>query len=351
MCWSGSRSMRPWYTAHTAAACRHCGPWSAPCVSDTMSATGANVEIVPAAETVVTCLPLGQTLADEQGWEGLRACSPAASPFAGWAWHRAWFSAAPAEELHATRTILLRGAGHAVEAILPLALRTVEFRRQRTAALTWAIGDLGCPGPTGSGPRRRDSRVDVPPVGAARSGELGARSAERNPVGARPGARRLRGSLERRLALPLPPAAGQLGRVLVFVELEPTSGPAPPRARPTPRACPDAGRLRRRPTGPGLGALGRPPQQAVGRRRCVQRPPDGSSASHVRARARRAGAALADDSGSRRCARGRVVWLRRRRHGLLLSERPGSTLGGKERRRRAHGGDDPPRHRARLPAV
>ena len=111
-----------------------------------MSATGANVEIVPAAETVVTCLPLGQTLADEQsGWEGLQACSPAASPFAGWAWHRAWFSAAPAEELHATRTILLRGAGHAVEAILPLALRTVEFRRQRTAALTWAIGDLGCP--------------------------------------------------------------------------------------------------------------------------------------------------------------------------------------------------------------
>lgn len=82
---------------------------------------------------------------DASAWEGLREGSTAASPFTGWAWHRAWLCSAPVEEAQATRTILLRGAGDGVEAILPLALRTVEFRRQRTAALTWAIGDLGCP--------------------------------------------------------------------------------------------------------------------------------------------------------------------------------------------------------------
>ena len=103
------------------------------------------VELGRSAATVA-CVSLQDALTDDPAaWEGLRARSSTASPFAGWAWHRAWLGAAPAEESRATRTILLRGAGDAVEAILPLAARTVGFRRQRVAALTWAIGDLGCP--------------------------------------------------------------------------------------------------------------------------------------------------------------------------------------------------------------
>ncbi|HLB82623.1 MAG TPA: GNAT family N-acetyltransferase [Gemmatimonadales bacterium] len=94
----------------------------------------------------VDCIPLGEaltTVASE--WEALRERSPAASPFASWAWHQAWAAAAVAEDLDTSRTVLLRGATGAVEAILPLAIRSTPFRRERVTALTWAIGDVGCP--------------------------------------------------------------------------------------------------------------------------------------------------------------------------------------------------------------
>lgn len=92
------------------------------------------------------CVPLRDALTDEASlWEGLRERSLAASPFASWAWHRAWLASAPVEELDASRTLVLRSAAEGIEVILPLALRSVVFRRQRVAALTWAIGDLGCP--------------------------------------------------------------------------------------------------------------------------------------------------------------------------------------------------------------
>ena len=41
--------------------------------------------------------------------------------------------------------LLLYGPGDSVQAILPLALRRVAFRRAPVTALTWAIGDIGCP--------------------------------------------------------------------------------------------------------------------------------------------------------------------------------------------------------------
>src|SRR5215470_16817160 len=88
----------------------------------------------------VACVPLGEALDDAVTWEALRERSPAASLFAGWAWHQAWASDAPAEELRACRTVVSRGAEGAVEAILPLAVRTVAFRRRPATALTWAIG-------------------------------------------------------------------------------------------------------------------------------------------------------------------------------------------------------------------
>jgi len=92
----------------------------------------------------VACVPLDDALTKlPSEWEGLRERS-GASPFAGWAWHRAWASSGPEAELRACHTVVLRGGG-GVEAILPLASRSVAFRRQRVTALTWAIGDLGCP--------------------------------------------------------------------------------------------------------------------------------------------------------------------------------------------------------------
>jgi CelD/BcsL family acetyltransferase involved in cellulose biosynthesis len=92
----------------------------------------------------VACVPLNDALRElPSEWEGLRERSDA-SPFAGWAWHRAWSSSAPEAELRACHTVVLRSGGR-VEAILPLASRSVAFRRQRATALTWAIGDLGCP--------------------------------------------------------------------------------------------------------------------------------------------------------------------------------------------------------------
>ena len=92
----------------------------------------------------VASMPLHDALAElPSEWERLREHS-LASPFAGWAWHQAWSCSAPETELRACRTVVVRRAGR-VEAILPLALRNVVFRRQRAAALTWAIGDLGCP--------------------------------------------------------------------------------------------------------------------------------------------------------------------------------------------------------------
>ncbi|HVH09436.1 MAG TPA: GNAT family N-acetyltransferase [Gemmatimonadales bacterium] len=62
-----------------------------------------------------------------------------------WAWHRAWADAAPGAEVADSETLLLRTAGGGVEALLPVLVRGLSFHRVPVMALTWAIGDLGCP--------------------------------------------------------------------------------------------------------------------------------------------------------------------------------------------------------------
>src|SRR5256884_979215 len=94
----------------------------------------------------VVCLPLLEELRHGSlAWDQLLKRSPAASPFAGWAWHWAWANSAPPEDVRTSQAVLLRGAGGAVEALLPVAVRDVTLRRRRVSALTWAIGDIGCP--------------------------------------------------------------------------------------------------------------------------------------------------------------------------------------------------------------
>src|SRR5437764_11483829 len=94
----------------------------------------------------VVCLPLLEELRHGSlAWDQLLKRSPAASPFAGWAWHWAWANSAPPEDVRTSQAVLLRGAGGAVEALLPVAIRNVTLRRRRVTALTWAIGDIGCP--------------------------------------------------------------------------------------------------------------------------------------------------------------------------------------------------------------
>jgi len=96
--------------------------------------------------SAVACVPLADALAHgSSAWDRLLEHSPRASPFAGWAWHRAWVNAAPPEEVQASQAVLLRSAAGALEAVLPVAVRRVMFRRSQVRALTWAIGDLGCP--------------------------------------------------------------------------------------------------------------------------------------------------------------------------------------------------------------
>jgi CelD/BcsL family acetyltransferase involved in cellulose biosynthesis len=78
-------------------------------------------------------------------WDALVARAGSASPFMSWAWHRAWADSAPPTEVAASEALVVRGAGGAIEALLPVLLRPLAFRRVPVTALTWAIGDLGCP--------------------------------------------------------------------------------------------------------------------------------------------------------------------------------------------------------------
>jgi CelD/BcsL family acetyltransferase involved in cellulose biosynthesis len=78
-------------------------------------------------------------------WDAVLARAKLPSPFMSWAWHRAWADSAPAAEVAASEVLVLRGAGGAVQALLPVLLRRIPFHRVPVTALTWAIGDLGCP--------------------------------------------------------------------------------------------------------------------------------------------------------------------------------------------------------------
>ncbi|HEY3280087.1 MAG TPA: GNAT family N-acetyltransferase [Gemmatimonadales bacterium] len=78
-------------------------------------------------------------------WDAVLARAESPSPFMSWAWHRAWADAAPAAELSASEALVQWGAGGVVQALLPVLPRRVAFHRFPATALTWAMGDLGCP--------------------------------------------------------------------------------------------------------------------------------------------------------------------------------------------------------------
>jgi CelD/BcsL family acetyltransferase involved in cellulose biosynthesis len=94
----------------------------------------------------VTRVSLSDALARGRAdWDAVFTRTDAASPFMSWAWHRAWADSAPPAEVAASEALVLSGADGTVQALLPVLLRRVLWHRVAVAALTWAIGDLGCP--------------------------------------------------------------------------------------------------------------------------------------------------------------------------------------------------------------
>jgi CelD/BcsL family acetyltransferase involved in cellulose biosynthesis len=78
-------------------------------------------------------------------WDAMLARAGSPSPFTSWAWHRAWADSAPSAELHGSEVVVLRGSDGALHSLLPVRLCRVRFRRVWVRALTWAVGDVGCP--------------------------------------------------------------------------------------------------------------------------------------------------------------------------------------------------------------
>jgi CelD/BcsL family acetyltransferase involved in cellulose biosynthesis len=93
-------------------------------------------------------------------WDALAASAATQSPFMRWAWHRAWSESASQPESQTSIAVMLYRPDASVQAVLPLAVRSVPFRRSQARALTWAIGDAGAP-----------DHLDIP---AARDADLDA---------------------------------------------------------------------------------------------------------------------------------------------------------------------------------
>src|SRR6266496_3707594 len=89
-------------------------------------------------------------------WDDLAARGGSPSPFMSWAWHRAWLDSAPTEEVAASIALLLHGPAGSLDALLPIRLCRQRFHRMRVHAMTWAVGDVGCP-----------DELDVPALPAA----------------------------------------------------------------------------------------------------------------------------------------------------------------------------------------
>jgi CelD/BcsL family acetyltransferase involved in cellulose biosynthesis len=95
------------------------------------------------SRVVVTSLPAVLSLG-KSAWEAVRSVG-GGSPFSSWAWHDAWQAYAPREEREASLTITATDSDGKLTAILPLAKTVITHRRISATALTWAVGDLGCP--------------------------------------------------------------------------------------------------------------------------------------------------------------------------------------------------------------
>jgi CelD/BcsL family acetyltransferase involved in cellulose biosynthesis len=117
---------------------------------------------VIAATEVVDRAPLADVL--ERGapvWDDVVRGAGCASPFMSWAWHRAWADAALPAETSASEVLTLQDSSGSVQALLPIRHSRVRFRRIWVQALTWAIGDMGCP-----------DELDVPSLPGADVGAL-----------------------------------------------------------------------------------------------------------------------------------------------------------------------------------
>jgi len=106
--------------------------------SDERTETTSRVGVVRIS--VSDALALGPAV-----WDALVARDGPPSPFMSWAWHRAWADSAPVAEAAASKVLVDFGTKGTVQALLPVLLRRIAFRRVPVTALTWAIGDLGCP--------------------------------------------------------------------------------------------------------------------------------------------------------------------------------------------------------------
>jgi len=78
-------------------------------------------------------------------WDDLMRRAGCSSPFMSWAWHRAWLDTAPSEEAAANEVLALHDVDGSLQAILPIQRCRMRFRGVSVRAVTWAIGDIGCP--------------------------------------------------------------------------------------------------------------------------------------------------------------------------------------------------------------
>ena len=78
-------------------------------------------------------------------WDAVLARAECPSPFMSWEWHRAWSEAAPGADVAASEALVAWGPGGVVQAVVPVLRRRMSFHRFPVTALTWAMGDLGCP--------------------------------------------------------------------------------------------------------------------------------------------------------------------------------------------------------------
>jgi CelD/BcsL family acetyltransferase involved in cellulose biosynthesis len=102
--------------------------------------------IATASAGEVARVPLVDALAlGPERWDALVASSPSPSPFMRWAWLDAWAATAAPDALRESFVLMLRGSTGCDQALLPLGLRPVAFRRAAPLALTWAAGSVGCP--------------------------------------------------------------------------------------------------------------------------------------------------------------------------------------------------------------
>ena len=109
-------------------------------------ATHTAADVAPSLGREVSRTSLAEALGlGADAWDELVTRAGSAAPFMSWAWHRAWADTASPAEVRAAEVLELRGEDGSLHALLPIRLGRARFRRVSVRALTWAIGDAGCP--------------------------------------------------------------------------------------------------------------------------------------------------------------------------------------------------------------